>query len=82
MTDFRKLLDALAAGHVDFVLIGGLAMTLRGSSRVTEDLDLCYSRDATNLERVASSLAAFRPRLRGAPEDLPFLWDAQTLRSV
>jgi hypothetical protein len=81
VTNFRILVEALANGRVEFVLIGGLALVLRGSSRVTEDFDLCYSRERGNLERLASALAPFRPRLRGAPEDLPFLWDPQTLRS-
>lgn len=38
-------------------------------------------RDADNLERLAASLAPLHPRLRGAPEHLPFFWDARTLRS-
>jgi hypothetical protein len=33
------------------------------------------------LERLASALAPYHPHLRGAPADLPFIWDAQTLRS-
>jgi hypothetical protein len=81
VTNFRALVETLATGRVDFVLIGGLALVLRGSSRVTEDFDLCYSRERANLERLVTALAPFRPRLRGVPEDLPFLWDAQTLRS-
>jgi hypothetical protein len=54
---------------------------LRGSSRVTLDLDLCYARDAANLRRLASALTPYHPRLRGAPGDLPFLWDERTLGS-
>lgn len=81
MTDFRRLVEALVAARVYFVLIGGLALVLRGSSRVTNDFDLCYSRDPANLERLAAALAPLRPRLRGAPPDLPFLWDARTLKS-
>jgi hypothetical protein len=66
---------------VEFVVIGGLALTLRGSSRVTYDLDICYARSSENLERLVKALAPHHPRLRGAPDDLPFLWDALTLRS-
>jgi hypothetical protein len=62
-------------------MIGGLALVLRGGSRITEDLDICYARDPENLDRLASGLAPLRPRLRGAPVDLLFLWDARTLRS-
>lgn len=81
MTDVERLLDALAAAAVDFVVVGGIAMVLRGSSRATIDLDLCYSREGENLRRLAAALAPFRPRLRGAPAQLPFIWDDRTLAS-
>jgi hypothetical protein len=78
---FRELLETLSKADVRFVVIGGVALVLRGSVRLTVDLDVCYARDAANLERLAAALAPHRPRLRGAPEELPFIWDAQTLRS-
>jgi hypothetical protein len=81
MTDLERLLLALTEAGVEFVVIGGVAMVLRGSSRVTMDLDVCYARDRENLRRLASALAPFRPRLRGAPAELPFLCDERTLAS-
>jgi len=81
VTDVERLLDALDAAAVDFVVVGGVAMVLRGSSRATVDLDLCYSRERENLRRLATALAPFRPRLRGAPPELPFVWDDRTLAS-
>ena len=81
MTDVQRLLDALTAAGVDFVVVGGVALVLRGSSRVTLDLDVCYSRERDNLRRLAAALAPFHPRLRGAPPELPFLWDERTLAS-
>jgi uncharacterized nucleotidyltransferase DUF6036 len=81
VTDVQRLLDALADARVDFVVVGGVALVLRGSSRVTLDLDVCYSRERDNLRRVAAALGPFHPRLRGAPPDLPFLWDDRTLAS-
>ncbi len=48
---------------------------------MTVDLDLCYARDRENLRRLAQALAPFHPRLRGAPPELPFLWDERTLES-
>jgi hypothetical protein len=81
VTDIDRLLEDLTGGGVDFVIIGGVAMVLRGSTRVTVDLDICYERSQANLERLASALAPHHPRLRGAPPELPFLWDGRTLRS-
>lgn len=78
---FRELLETLSRADVRFVVIGGVALVLRGSVRLTVDLDISYARDAANLDRLAAALAPHHPRLRGAPPELPFIWDAQTLRS-
>lgn len=78
---FRELLESLTSADVRFVVIGGVALVLRGSARLTVDLDICYGRDASNIDRLAAALAPHHPRLRGAPPELPFIWDAQTLRS-
>jgi predicted nucleotidyltransferase len=80
-TDLRAVLAALAEQQVEFVIIGGVALVASGSSRVTEDLDICYGRSKENLSRLASALAPFRPTLRGVPPELPFVLDAQSLRS-
>ncbi|MGH6610899.1 MAG: hypothetical protein ACRECQ_11665 [Burkholderiaceae bacterium] len=81
MTDIERLLDALTAAGVDFVVVGGVALVLRGSSRTTVDLDLCYGRDRDNLTRLVDALTPYHPRLRGAPPELPFVWDDRTLAS-
>lgn len=71
-------LQALLGNGVEFVLIGGLAARLRGSPSVTNDTDICHSKEGSNLERLAKSLAAMNAKLRGA-EDAPFLLDAKSL---
>lgn len=52
---------------------------LHGSPTMTNDLDICYSRDRGNLERLANALIDLKAKLRGAPEDVPFLLDPRTL---
>lgn len=81
MTDIQALIARLRAEDVRFAVIGAVALILRGGSRVTMDLDLSYERSRDNAQRLARALAALHPRLRGAPPELPFLWDAQTIRS-
>lgn len=67
MTDFRGLIEALCKSEVKFVIVGGVAATLHGSARLTQDVDVVYARDPENLVRVARALAPLRPYLRGAP---------------
>jgi len=79
VTNFEAALTALAKANVTFVVVGGYAAMLLGSALVTQDLDICYERTPENMERLVSALSPYRPRLRGAPEGLPFLFDVQTL---
>lgn len=80
-TNVEKLLRALYDQEVEFIIIGGASAVLHGSAYVTADLDICYSREKENLKRLAAALAPFNPSLRGAPIDLPFRLDADSLNS-
>ena len=80
--DFQQILKALAEQNVRVVMIGGVAMRLHGSAHITDDVDFCYARDRANLDALARALAPHHPKLRGAPDDLPFIWDARTLQGV
>jgi hypothetical protein len=66
---------------VDFVLIGGIAAIVLGSSYSTSDLDVAYSRERANLERLADALRELGATLRGAPPGAPFQLDADTLEA-
>jgi hypothetical protein len=79
MTQFEVLLSALKAERVSFIIIGGVAATLHGSARLTNDLDIVYDRSLDDIERLARSVAPFDPYLRGAPEGLPFRFDPPTI---
>jgi hypothetical protein len=79
--DYRAILDALGEHDVGFVVIGAVALVLHGSARVTRDLDVCYSREQANLERLAAALKPLGPTPRGAPASLPFTLDVPTLRA-
>lgn len=77
----RRIVESLAAEDARYVIIGGVAMTMHGSSRATFDFDLCYDRTRDNLQRLARALAPLRPGLRDFPPELPFFFDEATLRS-
>ncbi len=80
--DFQTILEAMSDANVRCVLIGGLAMSVHGSSHVTQDIDFGYSRDRANLAALVSALSAVHPRARGLPPGLPFIWDERTLRAM
>jgi hypothetical protein len=64
---------------VEYMVIGGQAAVLLGSPLPTFDIDLCSRRTADNLTRLAEALKELHPTLRGAPPDLSFRLDAQSL---
>lgn len=80
--EFRlgELLRRLVGGEVDFVVIGGIAAIAHGSPQVTQDLDIAYATDETNLERLGSVLVELGATLRGVTDDIPFVPDGHTLR--
>jgi hypothetical protein len=74
------LLQRLTTGGVDYVVIGGVAVALQGYGRATKDLDIVYATDPANLDALGAVLMAAGARLRGIPEDIPFVPDGRTLR--
>src|SRR5207237_3342438 len=74
--DPLQILQVLDKHKVRFVVIGGIAGRLWGSTTVTNDLDICYARDPANLNALAVALAELKVRLR----DLPFVAAARSLQ--
>src|ERR1700749_1065832 len=80
MIRVEPTLKLLAQHKVEFVIVGGVAISAHGSSYLTYDLDVCYARSRENLKRLAAALTPYQPRPRDFPAGLPFVWDEQTLR--
>jgi predicted nucleotidyltransferase len=81
MIHLRELLGTLTRQRVEFIIVGGVAATMHGSARVTQDLDIVYARNEGNLKRLVAALRGQHPYPRGAPPGLPFQWEASTLRA-
>lgn len=85
--DPDRILAALDAHRVDYLLVGGLAARAYGAERRTADVDCVPSTTLENLERVAAALRELGARLRvGGMTDeearqLPITIDAATLVS-
>ena len=54
----EAIFRSLASEGVEYVLVGGLAVTAHGVSIVTVDTDICYRQTPENCERLARALAA------------------------
>lgn len=79
--EFGTILRALGEHKVRFVVIGGLAMVMRGSAHITQDLDVAFVRDRDNVRAIVAAFAPFHPRPRGLDPTLPFTWDEHAVRS-
>jgi predicted nucleotidyltransferase len=80
---FASMLGALTKKKIRFVVIGGVAAAVHGSSRVTNDLDICYDAgDRSNVEALAALLAKWEAYPRGVDKNLPFIMDERTLRGA
>jgi len=80
-TDFQRTIELMVESGVRFVVIGGVAMRLQGSSHITDDIDFSYSRDPEGLPGLVSTLNHYHVRLRDFPADLPFFFDLRTLKN-
>lgn len=66
--DLDRVIGALAAHSVRYVLIGGLAAAAHGSTLPTEDIDVVPARDRANLDKLAAALGKIGARIRSEDE--------------
>ena len=67
MTDFEKIVRLFSESEIECVIVGGLAATIHGSARLTQDVDFVYARNRANVRRLVAALRSHSPYLRGAP---------------
>jgi predicted nucleotidyltransferase len=79
--ELEPALKSLTENEVEFIVVGGVAITAHGSAYITQDLDFCFNRTVQNLERIVAAFRPFNPQLRDFPSELPFIWDVSTLRN-
>lgn len=76
--DPERVLSTLHRHRVDFVLIGGLAAVVHGSTLTTVDIDITPERSDANLGRLSAALTELDARVRTAqePDGVAFPIDA------
>lgn len=63
-TDFPDLLKRLNDFEVEYILVGGMAANLHGSTITTMDCDIVVSLDPENLSKLARALSPLSPTFR------------------
>lgn len=80
MTDFKAIIRVFSEAGIECVIVGGVAATIHGSARLTQDIDFVYSRNAGNIRRLVTALQPHGPYPRDAPAGLPFEWSEATVK--
>jgi hypothetical protein len=73
VADLNQLLQRLADSGIEFVVVGGFAATLHGSTMVTRDIDVCAPLDGGTVQKLRAALRDIKPTHRLTPQQLSFL---------
>lgn len=80
MQDLNFLLKILLSNKLDFLIIGGFAAVVHGSSHVTKDLDISMLMTTQNIDKLRIALKDLEPRHRMNPSHKPsFLEEPKSL---
>ncbi len=75
MQNLRALLKTLLEHKVDFVLIGGFAAVVHGSTLVTQDIDICCAISNDEIGKLRMALKDYHPVHRMNPNFTPSFLD-------
>ena len=73
MSELNQLIQRLCDAEIDFVIVGGFAGILHGSTLVTRDLDVCAVLSRENVAKLRAVLRDLNPTHRQTPQRLSFL---------
>ena len=82
MFDPVRICAILLEEEVEFVVLGGFAAIVRGSSLPTKDIDVIPSRDRTNLDRLGRALTRMNAMIRITGDPVPTKIDGGFLANM
>ena len=83
MQDLNQLLKNLLSYKLDFLIIGGFASVVHGSSHVTKDLDITMLISQENIDKLRLALKDLNPQHRMNPSHKPsFLEEPKNLHAL
>lgn len=66
--DFRDFINCLNRHHVQYMLVGGYAVILRGYSRSTGDMDIWVNKTSDNFKSLLNAITEFGLPVAAVPE--------------
>jgi hypothetical protein len=82
MFDPLRICAILLEEEVEFVVLGGFAAIVRGSSLPTRDIDVIPSRDPSNLDRLGRALTRMNAKIRISGDPVPTKIDGGFLANM
>ena len=82
MFDPLRICAILLEEEVEFVVLGGFAAIVRGSSLPTKDIDVIPSRDRMNLDRLGRALTRMNAMIRISGDPVPTKIDGGFLANM
>jgi hypothetical protein len=82
MFDPVRICEILNEEGVDYVVVGGFAAVIHGSSLPTRDIDVVPSRATISLDRLARALRRMNAKIRTEGDPVPAPLDAQFLANM
>src|SRR5215813_4506284 len=73
MSELNRLLQKLCDADIEFVIVGGFAAMLHGSSMLTRDLDVCALLTDSSVAKLRDAFRDLHPTHRLTPQKLSFL---------
>jgi len=77
-----RICATLVEENVEFVVLGGFAAIIRGSSLPTQDIDVIPSRERSNLDRLGRALTQMNAKIRISGEPVPTKIDGGFLANM
>ena len=82
MFDPVRICAVLLEEEVEFVVLGGFAAIVRGSSLPTRDIDVIPARDQLNLDRLGRALTRMNAKIRISGDPVPTKIDGAFLANM
>lgn len=81
-SDFLNLLKRIVDADIDFVVVGGFAGVVHGSSYVTQDIDICCDFSPDNLLSLQKAIADTNPIHRMTPKKIKLSINPQNIEQL